>query len=148
MIKFRQKEYSSLTTKAIYQGKKALNAVRKTAKQKSTMNLKRASIKSAKGIKHSKNELLLNPGNVIGERVVRPTIEAPITGVASKVIPVPGMTATQVTVLAPMEKKLYPKVVREGLERVGKYVGKKSAHAINATKEILQHNPGTFFPGM
>ena len=27
MIKFRQKEYSSLTTKAIYQGKKALNAV-------------------------------------------------------------------------------------------------------------------------
>ncbi len=148
MIKFRQKEYSKNITKALYLEKKALNSIRRASKKKTALGLKRAAVKSANDLKHTKNELILDTGHFIGDKVIRPTIEAPVTGIASKVIPVPGMTATQLTVLAPIEKRLQPKLVREGLEKVGKFVGKTSAPIINASKEIFQHNPGVFFPGI
>ena len=148
MIKFRQKEYSNVVTKAIYNKKKIANVFRKASKRKSSMGIRRDTVKSARELKHAKNELILNPGHVIGEKVIRPTVEAPVTGIASKFFPLPGSTAAQITVLAPIEKKFYPKPIREGLEKAGKFIGKKSAPVINATKEILQHNPGTFFPGM
>ena len=148
MIKFRQKEFSGTITKALYNKKKIANVFRKASKRKSSMGIKKDTIKSVKELSRAKDELILNPGHVIGEEVIRPTVEAPITGVARKFFPVPGSTAAQVTFLAPIEKKFYPKPIREGLEKAGKFLGKKSAPVINATKEILQNNPGTFFPGM
>lgn len=147
MIKFRQKEYSKPTTKAIYQGKKIINSL-KGKKGKSPIHLKRASVDKARALKNTKEGIMVDPGYYLGEKVVRPTVEAPVTGIASKFFPVPGSTATQITVLAPIEKKLYPKPIREGLEKVGKYLGNKTRTVTNATKEILQNNPGVFFPGM
>lgn len=147
MIKFRQKEYSKPTTKAIYQGKKIINSLR-GKKRKPSIRLKRAAVEKARTLKKTKEGIMIDPGYYLGEKVVRPTVEAPVTGVASKFFPLPGSTAAQITVLAPIEKKLYPKPIREGLEKAGKYLGNKTRTVTNATKEILQHNPNVFFPGM
>lgn len=147
MIKFKQKECSKTTTKVLYQGEKMINSLR-GKKKKSPIQLKRLSVKSSKALKDTKEGLMIDPGYYLGEKVIRPTVEAPITGVASKLVPVPGSTAAQITVLAPIEKRLYPKPIREGLEKAGKYLGRKTRVATNAAKNILQTNPGVFFPGM
>lgn len=147
MIKFKQKEYSSTTAKAIYRAKKAVNSL-KGPRGASPYAVKRSAVNSAKKVKTLAYNVADNPGHYLGEKVVRPTIEAPVTGIASKLIPIPGMTATQVTVLAPIEKKFQPKIVRKGLEKVGKVVGNITKHTTNAAKDIMMSNPGIFIPGM
>jgi hypothetical protein len=104
MIKFRQKEYSSTLARTLHNAKKTLG-------KKNTIALKRATIKTANKLKKSgsvveylANDFISNPGVYIGDKVVRPTVEAPITGIASKIIPIPGATATQLTVDGPSKK--------------------------------------------
>lgn len=155
MIVFREKQYSSVTTKTIHGVKKTVNSIKPSVKKKSSYELKKSAVAASKKIKRKKNaagyvlnDVVQNPGNYIGDKVVKPTVEAPVTGLLSKVVPIPGATATQITVLAPIEKRMYPKRVRVGLEKAANWAGTKAKHAFNAAGELFRHNPGAFIPGL
>ena len=116
----KQKEYST----ALARGLAGFN---RKVLRKTPMQAKRAAIRGEKKIltpiakpvlKASKaiekgnvaiNQAITNPGKVVNTKVIQPSIEAPITSVAMKAVPVPG-TSALVSVVGKPEKAMWKKV--------------------------------------
>lgn len=127
----KQKEYSTHL-------EKGLAGFNKTILRKSPMQAKRAAIieerkiltpfakpalKVSKAIENGNlalNQLATNPGEVINKKVIQPSIEAPITSLAMKAVPVPGSSAL-IGIVGKPEKTMW--------KRLG--VGDKMSKAAN-----------------
>lgn len=81
---------------------------------KSKEQLKDEALRSAKKMRQTRNAVVTDPykfaGKKTNELLIQPTIDAPLGSVASKALPVPGMTAAHAKTTAPLEKKMWDKV--------------------------------------
>lgn len=116
----KQKEYST----ALARGLAGFN---KNILRKSPMQAKRAAIieerkiltpiakplvKVSKAIEKGSdaaNQVIMNPGRAFNNKIVQPSIEAPLTSVAMKAVPIPGSSAL-VSYVSKPEKAMWKKV--------------------------------------
>lgn len=61
------------------------------------------------GVKMAANQAAINPGRVVNTKVIQPSIEAPITSVAMKTVPIPG-TSALVSVVGKPEKTIWKRL--------------------------------------
>lgn len=104
-------------------GTRVLAGFNKKVLRKTPMAAKRSAIKTQnkvleatarglnkiEGVKMAANQAAINPGRVVNTKVIQPSIEAPITSVAMKTVPIPG-TSALVSVVGKPEKTMWKKI--------------------------------------
>lgn len=126
-------------------GTRVLAGFNKKVLRKTPMAAKRSAIKTQnkvleatarglnkiEGVKMAANQAAINPGRVINTKVIQPSIEAPITSVAMKTVPIPG-TSTLVSVIGKPEKTMWKKIgVGDKMSKAAsKYVDSKGGRVV------------------
>ena len=129
-------------------GTRFLAGFNKKVLRKSPMAAKRSAVKTqnkvltgvARGlnkvenVKTAVNQAAINPGRVVNTKVIQPSIEAPLTSVAMKAVPIPGSSAL-VGVIGKPEKAMWKKLgVGEKMSRASnRYVNSKGGLAVENT---------------
>lgn len=152
IIRRKQKEYSLAMTRGLARVNRVLG--------KSPMQAKRAAVKQqdkiltpiAQGVgkyQHAKAAVVSaaqNPGAVVNKKIIQPSIEAPVTAVALKAVPIPGSSAA-IKIVGKPEKAMWKKVglgdkmhraaERYGDTKLAKYVEGGVNGAVVSLKNML-----------
>lgn len=126
-------------------GTRILAGFNKKVLRKAPMAAKRSAIKTQnkvlsgvarglnkiEGVKMATNQAAINPGRVVNTKVIQPSIEAPITSVAMKTVPIPG-TSALVSVVGKPEKTMWKKIgVGDKMSKAAsKYVDSKGGRVV------------------
>lgn len=107
--------------KSVITGKATPEYKKMMFRPKTEQELKKEALGTAKKVRNAENSIATDPYKVIGsktnELIIKPTIDAPLGTVATKVLPVPGASAIHAKTTAPLESKMWDRI---GVGRVTK----------------------------